>query len=64
MTALLMRWQVIPANFILFCYRSNFYHPSGLYATEGKIIIIIIIIIIIDTYSKLASTHIFYPFAI
>jgi len=33
MTALLMRWQDIPAIFVVFC---NFYHPSGLYATEGK----------------------------
>jgi len=57
MTALLMRWQVIPANFILFCYRSNFYHPSGPYATEGKIIIIIIIIIIIDILQIGKHTH-------
>jgi len=41
MTALLMRWQVIPANFVVFCNRSNLCHPSGSYATEGKIIIII-----------------------
>jgi len=34
MTALLTRWQVIPANFVVFCNRSNFCHPS--YATEGK----------------------------
>ena len=25
MTALLMRWQVIPANFVVFCNRSNFW---------------------------------------
>ena len=30
-----MRWQVIPANFVVFCNRSNFCHPSGSYATEG-----------------------------
>jgi len=39
MTALLMRWQVISANFVVFCYRSNFCHND----TEGNIIIIIII---------------------
>ena len=43
MTALLMRWQVIPANSVVLCYRSNFCHPSGSYATEGKKIIITII---------------------
>ena len=32
--ALLMRWQVIPANFVLFCNRSNFCHPPGSYFTE------------------------------
>ena len=36
MTVLLMRWQVIPANFVVFCNRSNFCHPSGSYAIEGK----------------------------
>ena len=36
MTALLMRLQVIPANFIVFCNQSNFCHPSGSYAAEGK----------------------------
>jgi len=43
-----MRWQVIPADFVVLCNRSNFCHPSGSYATEGKIIIIIIIIIITE----------------
>jgi len=41
MTVLLMRWQVIPANFVVFCNRSNFCHPSGSYATKSKEIIII-----------------------
>ena len=49
MTALLMRWQVIPVNFVVFCNRSDFCHPSRSYATEGK---------------NSNSTHIFYPFAI
>ena len=30
MTALLMRWEVILANFVVFCNRSNFCHPWGL----------------------------------
>ena len=34
-TALLTRWQVIPANFVVFCNLSSFRHPSGSYATEG-----------------------------
>ena len=29
MTALLMRWQVIPANFVVFCNQSNLCHPRG-----------------------------------
>ena len=36
MTALLMRWQVIPVNFVVFCNRSDFCHPSRSYATDGK----------------------------
>jgi len=28
MTALLMRWHVIPANFVVFCNRSNFVIPG------------------------------------
>ena len=36
MAALLMRWHVIPPNFVVFCNRSNFWNPSGWYATEGK----------------------------
>ena len=35
MTALLMRCRVIPANFVVFCNRSNFCHHSGSYAAEG-----------------------------
>ena len=38
----MMRCQVIPANFVVFSNRSNFWNPSGSYATEGKIIIIIV----------------------
>ena len=38
-----MRLQVISASFEVYCYRSNFCHPSVSYATEGEIIIIIII---------------------
>ena len=34
MTALLIWWQVILANFVLFCSRSNFCHPPGSYFTE------------------------------
>jgi len=36
MTALLMRWQVIPANFVVFCNPADFCHPSGSFATEGN----------------------------
>jgi len=36
MTALLMRWQVIPANFVVFCNWCNYCHPSRSYATDGK----------------------------
>jgi len=35
-TALLMRWQVNPAHFVVFCNRSNFCHPSRSYATKGN----------------------------
>ena len=43
MTALLLRWQVIEANLVVLRIRSNFCHPWGSYATEGKIVIIITI---------------------
>jgi len=41
MTALLMRWQVIPANFVVFYNPSNFCYPSRSYAPEDKKIIIV-----------------------
>jgi len=94
-----MRWQVIPANFVIFCNRSNFCHPSGSHATQGKnnddnnnigkpMAWNVTVPDTyaeshigstttkpgaaakktaqnkIDKYSKLASTHIFYRFAI
>ena len=36
MTALLTRWQVIPADSVVLCNRANFWNPSGSYATEGN----------------------------
>ena len=33
--AIKMRWQVVPANFVIFCNLSKFCHPSGSYATES-----------------------------
>jgi len=54
MTALLMmRWQVIPANFVIFVIDLIFEIPQD-HATEGKkVIIIIIIIVIISTPADL-----------
>jgi len=39
-----------PANFVVFCNRSNFCHPSGSYATEGKKLILIITVDTVIAY--------------
>ena len=36
MTALLMKWQIIPFNLVVFCNRSNFCHPSGSFAKKDS----------------------------
>jgi len=36
MSDLLMRRQVIPANFVVFCNRCNYCHISGSHANELK----------------------------
>jgi len=38
MSALLTTWQIIPANFVVFCRRSIFCHPSGSYTTKGRVL--------------------------